>query len=194
MDYKATLNLPKTDFPMKANSPGGAADRSPGGTRSASTSASRGRADRPLWILHDGPPYCERQHPHGPRAQQGDEGLVVKSRGMLGFNAGTCRAGIAMACPSSTQVDKATRLDTASVDVRRAMDPLEKIGKCARTPRNTSRSSARSSSDSALRRLGQPVHHDGARVPGGDRARVRPVRGQGPRLQGPEAVHCACTT
>ena len=59
MDYKATLNLPKTDFPMKADLP----HREPGRlTRWAEMdlyalmrTAGRGR---PRFILHDGPPYA----------------------------------------------------------------------------------------------------------------------------------------
>ena len=59
MDYKATLNLPKTDFPMKANLPKlepewldrWAAMDIYGRIRQAS-------ANRPRWILHDGPPYA----------------------------------------------------------------------------------------------------------------------------------------
>ena len=59
MDYKATLHLPKTDFPMKAN----LAQAEPkmlawwdeiGIYKRLRESA----ADRALWILHDGPPYA----------------------------------------------------------------------------------------------------------------------------------------
>ncbi|MGB1139870.1 MAG: class I tRNA ligase family protein, partial [Halioglobus sp.] len=58
-DYKSTLNLPRTDFPMKAS----LAQREPqrlkqwqddnlyGKVREAS-------AGRPKFILHDGPPYA----------------------------------------------------------------------------------------------------------------------------------------
>ena len=59
MDYKATLNLPKTDFPMKANLP----QREP--ELLASWEKERlyeqiqeAGKDRPLYILHDGPPYA----------------------------------------------------------------------------------------------------------------------------------------
>ncbi|MEK7352178.1 MAG: class I tRNA ligase family protein, partial [Nitrospirota bacterium] len=59
MDYKATLNLPKTDFPMKANLP----QREPELLASWEKEqlyeqiqeAGKGR---PLYILHDGPPYA----------------------------------------------------------------------------------------------------------------------------------------
>jgi isoleucyl-tRNA synthetase len=56
--------------------------------------------------------------------------LVVKSRGMLGFNAVYVPGWDCHGLPIEHQVDKELGLDTASIDVRRAMDPLEKIGKC----------------------------------------------------------------
>ena len=59
MEYKETINLPKTAFKMKAN----LANREP------AMLAAWEKADlfnqiqektvgRPLWILHDGPPYA----------------------------------------------------------------------------------------------------------------------------------------
>ena len=59
MDYKATLNLPRTDFPMKANLP----QREPEllawwareGVYERIQQAGNGR---PLYVLHDGPPYA----------------------------------------------------------------------------------------------------------------------------------------
>ncbi len=57
-DYKSTLNLPRTDFPMKAD----LARREP--ERLAAWDAMdlegmirRASAGRPKFILHDGPPY-----------------------------------------------------------------------------------------------------------------------------------------
>jgi isoleucyl-tRNA synthetase len=59
MDYKKTLNLPKTGFPMKANLAG----REPNQLEAWETmglydrirEASKGR---PTFMLHDGPPYA----------------------------------------------------------------------------------------------------------------------------------------
>ena len=58
-DYKATLNLPKTSFPMKAN----LAQREPGILRQWQEldlyrRIREARAGRELFILHDGPPYA----------------------------------------------------------------------------------------------------------------------------------------
>ena len=131
MDYKSTLNLPKTDFPMKAN----LAQAEP---RMLAWWDSIGiykrlreaAADRPLWILHDGPPYANGHIHMGHVLNKVMKDLVVKSRGMLGFNAVYVPGWDCHGLPIEHQVDKELGLDTASIDVRRAMDPLEKIAKC----------------------------------------------------------------
>ena len=59
MDYKDTLNLPRTDFPMRGNLP----KREPEILNRWQQDALYARieeaaAGRPLFILHDGPPYA----------------------------------------------------------------------------------------------------------------------------------------
>jgi len=131
MDYKATLNLPKTDFQMKANlaqaEPRMLAWWDDIGIYKRLREAA---ADRPLWILHDGPPYANGHIHMGHVLNKVMKDLVVKSRGMLGFNAVYVPGWDCHGLPIEHQVDKELGLDTASIDVRRAMDPLEKIGKC----------------------------------------------------------------
>ena len=88
MDYKATLHLPKTAFPMKANLPQTepkmlewwAETRIYARLRETS-------AQRPLWILHDGPPYANGNIHLGTVLNKVLKDVVVKSRSMLGFNA-----------------------------------------------------------------------------------------------------------
>src|SRR2546425_5356380 len=59
MDYKATLNLPKTAFPMKANLPESEPKMLAWWEQFGIYKRLRQvAADRPLWILHDGPPYA----------------------------------------------------------------------------------------------------------------------------------------
>src|SRR5919198_4766940 len=131
MDYKATLNLPKTDFPMKAN----LAQAEPRMLKSWDEidiykRLREAAADRPLWILHDGPPYANGNIHMGHVLNKVMKDLVVKSRGMLGFNAVYVPGWDCHGLPIEHQVDKELGLDKAPTDVRRAMDPLEKIGKC----------------------------------------------------------------
>src|SRR5204863_20452 len=125
------LNLPKTDFPMKAN----LAQAEPRMLKwwdemGIYKRLRQAAADRPLWILHDGPPYANGNIHMGHVLNKVMKDLVVKSRGMLGFNAVFVPGWDCHGLPIEHQVDKELGLDTAPTDVRRAMDPLEKIGKC----------------------------------------------------------------
>jgi isoleucyl-tRNA synthetase len=131
MDYKATLNLPKTSFPMKANLPQ---------TEPKMLAWWEGvgiykrlrevSADRPLWILHDGPPYVNGHIHMGHVLNKVLKDMVVKSRTMLGFNAVYVPGFDCHGLPIEHQVDKELGLDRPGVDVRRAMDPVEKIRRC----------------------------------------------------------------
>ncbi len=86
MDYKSTLNLPKTDFPMKGNLP----QREPeflarwAGHR-LYQKIQESRADRPLYILHDGPPYANGHIHIGHALNKILKDIIVKSRTMEGY-------------------------------------------------------------------------------------------------------------
>src|SRR6266699_3282103 len=131
MDYKDTLNLPKTSFPMKANLPKLEPDMLKrwqemdiyGRLRKAS-------ASRPLWILHDGPPYANGHIHMGTLLNKVLKDFVVKSRSMLGHNSPYVPGWDCHGLPIEHQVDVELGLDTASVDVRRVMDPIEKRRRC----------------------------------------------------------------
>lgn len=131
MDYRATLNLPKTDFPMRAN----LARREPellerwAALDIYRRLRERG-AGRPLWILHDGPPYANGPIHMGTAFNKVLKDFVVKSRTMTGFNAVYVPGWDCHGLPIEHQVDKALGLDKAAVDVRQAMDPVEKRRRC----------------------------------------------------------------
>ena len=87
MDYRSTLNLPKTDFPMKAN----LAKREPdllkawegkGIYRQLSQQAK----GRPKYILHDGPPYANGNIHIGTALNKILKDFIVKSKFMAGFD------------------------------------------------------------------------------------------------------------
>jgi isoleucyl-tRNA synthetase len=131
MDYKDTLNLPKTAFPMKANLP----KLEPAMLERWEAMDIYGRirqaaAKRPVWILHDGPPYANGHIHMGTALNKVLKDFVVKSRSMLGHNAIYVPGWDCHGLPIEHQVDVELGLDTAPLDVRRAMDPLEKIGRC----------------------------------------------------------------
>jgi isoleucyl-tRNA synthetase len=131
MDYKATLNLPKTAFPMKANLPQTEPQMLAWWDRMKIYRRLREiAADRPLWILHDGPPYANGPIHMGTALNKILKDVVVKSRSMLGFNAVFVPGWDCHGLPIEHQVDKELGLDRASIDVRRAMDPVEKRRRC----------------------------------------------------------------
>ncbi len=87
-DYKATLKLPKTDFPMKANLP----KREPEMLARWSDSdlygrllAARVEAGAATWILHDGPPYANGRVHMGTALNKILKDFVVRSRSMMGY-------------------------------------------------------------------------------------------------------------
>jgi len=86
VDYKDTINLPNTAFPMKANlagrEPNMIADWEKAGLYRI---IQDGTAERPLWILHDGPPYANGDLHMGHAVNKIMKDMVVKSRLMAGF-------------------------------------------------------------------------------------------------------------
>ncbi|HET9491532.1 MAG TPA: isoleucine--tRNA ligase [Methylomirabilota bacterium] len=131
MDYKSTLNLPKTAFPMRANLPESEPKLLAWWDELGLYKRLReAAADRPLWILHDGPPYANGHIHMGTALNKILKDIVVKSRAMMGHNAVYVPGWDCHGLPIEHQVDKELGLDQPGVDVRRAMDPLEKIRRC----------------------------------------------------------------
>ena len=87
-NYKETLNLPATGFPMKADlitrEPARLAKWEKEGLYAGFW---RGRADAPLFVLHDGPPFANGDVHMGTALNKILKDLIVKSKTMLGFRA-----------------------------------------------------------------------------------------------------------
>ncbi|HKF49734.1 MAG TPA: isoleucine--tRNA ligase [Terracidiphilus sp.] len=87
-ELKATLNLPQTAFPMKANLPQNEPLRL---ARWASMrlyqELRKAGKGRPSYILHDGPPYANGPIHLGHALNKGLKDFVVKSKTMAGFDA-----------------------------------------------------------------------------------------------------------
>jgi isoleucyl-tRNA synthetase len=131
MDYKATLNLPKTDFPMRANLPQMEPQMLAWWEQVGIYKRLReAAAGRPLWILHDGPPYANGHIHMGHVLNKVLKDVIVKSHAMLGFNSVYVPGWDCHGLPIEHQVDKELGLDRAPIDVRRAMDPVEKRRRC----------------------------------------------------------------
>jgi isoleucyl-tRNA synthetase len=106
-DYKDTLNLPRTDFPMKADlpkrEPALLADWDRAGLYGA---IRRARAGRPRFVLHDGPPYANGHIHLGQALNKILKDIVVKSRTMLGYDAPYVPGWDCHGLPIEHQVDK----------------------------------------------------------------------------------------
>ncbi len=87
-DYRSTLNLPDTPFPMRGDLP----KREPGwvkewedeGLYKRLRDARRGA---PKFILHDGPPYANGQIHMGHAVNKILKDMIVKARQLEGFDA-----------------------------------------------------------------------------------------------------------
>jgi len=104
---KETLNLPRTDFPMKANLP----SREPAmierweeqGLYRLIREARRGR---PTFVLHDGPPYANGNIHTGTALNKVLKDIVVKFKTMSGFDAAYRPGWDCHGLPIELQVDK----------------------------------------------------------------------------------------
>jgi isoleucyl-tRNA synthetase len=106
-DLKSTLNLPKTDFPMKARLP----EREP--EQLAAWEAMRlydrileSRAGAPLFVLHDGPPYPTGEIHLGTGLNKILKDMIVKSKTMAGFRSPYIPGWDCHGLPIETQVEK----------------------------------------------------------------------------------------
>ncbi len=86
MDYSKTVNLPTTDFPMRAN----LAKREPEMLKKWESDKIyqrilESRKDKELYILHDGPPYANGNIHLGHALNKILKDIIVKHKTMMGF-------------------------------------------------------------------------------------------------------------
>ena len=116
-DYKHTLNLPKTGFPMRAN----LAQREPemlarweaedyvGQVRAASKG-------RPSFVLHDGPPYANGDIHIGHVVNKTIKDMIVKSRQLAGFDAPYVPGWDCHGLPIENKVEKTAGVPGRDID------------------------------------------------------------------------------
>jgi len=107
MDYKDTLNLPKTDFPMKAN----LSKKEPEMLKAWDEMNIYGKIrdvskGRKTYILHDGPPYANGDIHLGTALNKIIKDLVIKSRNMAGYDSIFVPGWDCHGLPIEHQVDK----------------------------------------------------------------------------------------
>ncbi len=105
--YKHTINLPQTDFPMKAD----LAQREPATVKAWADRAIYAKqrasaAGRPRFVLHDGPPYANGAIHIGHAVNKILKDIVVKSRSLDGFDAPYIPGWDCHGLPIELQVEK----------------------------------------------------------------------------------------
>jgi isoleucyl-tRNA synthetase len=123
-DFKATLNLPKTTFPMKADLPAREPLRLTEWDRIDLEEMIRLKsAGRKRFILHDGPPYANGNIHIGHALNKILKDFIVRSRTMLGFDAPYVPGWDCHGLPIERKVDKELgpkKRGMSSVEIRRA--------------------------------------------------------------------------
>lgn len=107
LDLKKTVNLPKTDFPQKANlgqsEPARLKKWRENGLYEKIAETRKGREK---FILHDGPPYANADIHIGTALNKILKDFVVKSRSMMGFDAPYVPGFDCHGLPIETHVEK----------------------------------------------------------------------------------------
>src|SRR5579859_3648581 len=123
-ELKDTLNLPKTDFAMKANLPQNEPKRLEFWKKIGIYQRIReARKDAPKYLLHDGPPYANGEIHLGHALNKSLKDFIVKSKTMAGFDAPYVPGWDCHGLPIEIKVDEKLgrkKLEMAPAQVRRA--------------------------------------------------------------------------
>ncbi len=125
-EWKDTVNLPRTDFPMKANLPVTEPEwlaRWQAMDLYGGIIARRKAAGAPKFVLHDGPPYANAQIHLGTALNKILKDIVVKSHSMMGFEAPYIPGYDCHGLPIELKVDRELgpkKKDMTVVEIRRA--------------------------------------------------------------------------
>src|SRR5579885_1189950 len=107
LELKKTLNLPRTDFPMKANLPQNEPKQlAAWDTDKIYWRILESRKGLPLFVLHDGPPYPTGTIHLGTGLNKILKDLIVKSKSMAGHYAPYIPGWDCHGLPIETQVEK----------------------------------------------------------------------------------------
>jgi len=125
MDYRDTLNLPQTDYPMRGNLP----QREPEilkkwEERNIYQEVQKAREGKELFILHDGPPYANGDIHLGHALNKVLKDIIVRYKTMAGYNSPYVPGWDTHGLPIEQQVIKKLGLN------RHAVSVLEFRAKC----------------------------------------------------------------
>ncbi len=117
-DYSKSLNLPSTDFAMRANLP----QREPAMLAEWQESdlyheVMKKNADKPLFILHDGPPYANGDIHIGHALNKILKDFIVRYHNMAGYKSPYVPGWDCHGLPAESAIIKQTKLDRGSLSV-----------------------------------------------------------------------------
>lgn len=129
-DYRSTLNLPDTPFPMRGDLP----KREPAWVKEWDTEGvykrlRDARHDRPKFVLHDGPPYANGQLHIGHAVNKVLKDMIVKSRQLAGFDSHYVPGWDCHGLPIENQIEKTfgRKLPRAEVQAKSRAYATEQI-------------------------------------------------------------------
>jgi isoleucyl-tRNA synthetase len=122
LELKSTINLPKTEFPMKANLPQNEPKMLARWEEMGIYQRIRqARAGAPMYVMHDGPPYTSGPIHLGTALNKCLKDFVVKSKSMAGFDSPYVPGFDCHGLPIEIKVDQALggkKLQMKATDVR----------------------------------------------------------------------------
>lgn len=131
-DYRQTLNLPQSSFPMR----GDLAKREPAWVQAWQDQGTYKRirsltAGRPLFVLHDGPPYANGDIHIGHAVNKILKDTIVKSKTLASFDARYVPGWDCHGMPIEIQIEKAhgKGLPTSEVQAKSRAYANEQIGR-----------------------------------------------------------------
>jgi isoleucyl-tRNA synthetase len=118
-DYRATLNLPDTPFPMRGDLP----KREPGWVRQWEEQGvykklREARCGAPKFVLHDGPPYANGKIHIGHAVNKILKDMIVKARQLAGFDAIYVPGWDCHGLPIENQIEKTHGRNLSREDVQ----------------------------------------------------------------------------
>lgn len=131
-DYNETINLPKTDFPMRANLP----KREPGfleaweqGGNVLYHALMKKNEGKPLFILHDGPPYANGNLHMGHALNKVLKDFIIRYKNMAGFQAPYVPGWDTHGLPIERQAIQAYGMDRDKVPVAEFRQKCEEFAR-----------------------------------------------------------------
>jgi isoleucyl-tRNA synthetase len=118
-DYRTTLNLPDTPFPMRGDLP----KREPGWVQEWADQGiyqrlRDARVGAPRFVLHDGPPYANGTLHVGHAANKILKDMIVKARQLAGFDAHYTPGWDCHGLPIENQIEKTLGRNLSRADVQ----------------------------------------------------------------------------